>query len=422
MDAELPKKLGILFQPQRYKILHGGRGSGKSWGVARALLSLAWHKPMRILCARETQKSIDESVHRLLRDQVGILGLQDFFEVQENKIVGANGSIFTFAGIRQQGVVNLKSFEAVDIVWIEEAQVVTKKSWDVLIPTIRKTGSEIWLTFNPELDTDETYERFVLNPPEKSVVVEMNWQDNPWFPAELEDERIAWLKRDPVGYETVWEGKCRPAVEGAIYAKEIDAMHRAGRLCRVPYDPMLKVHTVWDLGYNDSTSIIMVQRSASEIRVIDHICDSLRPLDSYISQLKALEYNWGADYLPHDARSHGMATGKSVEEIAKALGRTVQITPEIGVEQGIQAARMMFPRCYFDKDKTKGLVNSLKRYKRAVNQTTNEPGAPLHDSSSHDADAFRYLGVVADRLRNESYVPKPMRVVNRGAGASGWMS
>ena len=171
---------------------------------------------------------------------------------------------------------------------MEEAQVVTKKSWDVLIPTIRKPGSEIWVTFNPELDTDETFSRFVIRPPEDSVVIEMNWQDNPWFPPELDKERRQWLDRDPVGYLTTWEGKCRPAVEGAIYANEIEATQREGRIRAVPYDPQLKVHTVWDLGWNDSMSIICVQRVASEVRVIDYIEDSHRTIDSYVMQLQEI--------------------------------------------------------------------------------------------------------------------------------------
>lgn len=404
-DIQLPEKLRPLFEPGRYKVPYGGRGSAKSWSVARALLLLAAQKPIRVLCARETQKSIHESVHRLLKDQVELMGLQSFYDVQDTKIVGRNGSDFAFAGIRQQGVTNLKSFEGVDICWVEEAQVVTRKSWDVLIPTIRKPGSEIWITFNPELDSDETYERFVLNPPEGAIVIPMNWSDNPWFPPELEAERVAWKKRDPVGYETVWEGKCRPAVEGAIYAREIDTLLREKRVRNVPCDPILKVHTIWDLGWNDAMSIIFVQRQASEVRIIDYIEDSHRTLDSYVSEIKDKRWNWGTDYLPHDGRSKDFKTGKSAEEILKALGRTVQITPQLDVESGIKAARMMFPRCYFDQDRTKPLVNALKRYRRSINQTTNEPGAPLHDEYSHGADAFRYLGVVVDRLSNDTWKP-----------------
>ena len=403
-NIELPEKLlPLLNTSARYKIVYGGRGSSKSWSIARMLILLAASKPIRVLCARETQKSIQESVHRLLKDQIDLLGLSAFFEVQENKILGKNGSDFAFIGIRQQSVTNIKSFEGVDIVFVEEGQVVTKRSWDVLIPTIRKPGSEIWIAFNPELDSDETYERFVLNPPEGAMVVEMNYIDNPWFPPELEIERLAWQKRDPEGYKTVWEGKCRAAVEGAIYAQEIDACLREGRIRNVPVDNMLKTHTVWDLGWNDSMSIMLVQRSASEIRVIDYIEDSHRTLDSYVNQLKDMKLNWGTDYLPHDGRTKDFKSGKSTEEIMQAMGRTTFVLGRDDVESGIRQARMVFPRCYFDKDKTHKLINSLKRYRRTINLQTNEPGAPLHDEFSHGSDCFRYMTIAAEQMSNDEW-------------------
>jgi phage terminase large subunit len=403
LTVEIPDKLLPLFKQNRYKVLHGGRGSAKSWSVARALIALAASKPLRVLCARETQKSIQESVHRLLKDQIELMGLGSLFEVQETRIIGRNGSDFSFAGIRQQGVANLKSFEGVDVVWVEEAQVVTKRSWDILIPTIRKPGSEIWVTFNPELDTDETYARFVADPPTGAWVCAVNWHDNPWFSPELERERLDMLRRDPVGYETTWEGKCRPAVEGAIYAKEIAATVEGGRVRAVPYDPLLKVHTVWDLGFNDSMAIICVQQVASELRVIRYIEDSHRTLADYVADLKAIGWNWGDDWLPHDAQAKDFKTGKTAEEIMRALGRSPKIVPKLGIEDGIRAARLAFHRVYFDRDQATGLVNALKRYRRQVNQTTNEPGQPLHDAASHGADAFRYLAVIADKLRNESW-------------------
>lgn len=403
VDVAVPKALLPLFAPKRYKVLHGGRGSGKSWSVARALIALCASRPLRILCARETQKSIQESVHRLLKDQIGLLGLDHLFDVQEARIVGKNGSEITFVGVRQQGVANMKSYEGTDICWVEEAQVVTQKSWDVLIPTIRKPGSEIWVTFNPELDSDPTYSRFVASPPSEAWVQQVNWSDNPWFPAELERERQDWLKRDPTGYETVWEGKCRPAVEGAIYAHEIDQLQREGRIRAVPYDPMLKVHTVWDLGWNDSMSIILVQRVASEVRVIDYIEDSHRTLDSYVADLREKKWNWGTDFLPHDGRTKDFKTGRSSEEILRALGRNPMVLGQETIEEGIRRARMAFPRCYFDRDKTGPLINSLKRYRRQINQTTNEPGAPLHDEHSHAADAFRYLAMSEQMMSNEEW-------------------
>jgi phage terminase large subunit len=409
---EIPHKLLPIFQPKRYKVIHGGRGSGKSWSVARALVSLGASKPIRVLCARETQKSIQESVHRLLKDQIESLGLDQFYTIQENKILGTNGTEFTFAGIRQQGVFNLKSYEGTDICWVEEAQVVTKKSWDVLIPTIRKPGSEIWVTFNPELDTDETFSRFVVRPPEESVIIEMNWQDNPWFPPELDKERRQWLDRDPIGYLTTWEGKCRPAVEGAIYANEIEATQREGRIRAVPYDPQLKVHTVWDLGWNDSMSIICVQRVASEVRVIDYIEDSHRTIDSYVMQLQERKWNWGTDYIPHDGAHRDFKSGKSTQELLQTLGRNVQVLARGNPEEGIRLARMIFPRTYFDADRCTELVNHLKRYRRQINQVTQEAGAPLHDEHSHAADAFRYLAQSLDMMNNDNW-GKPLPVNTR---------
>jgi len=409
INADFPKKLGFLFKPSRYKVSHGGRGSGKSWGFARALLIQAASKPIRVLCTREVQKSIKDSVHKLLSDQIQSLGLGDFFEVLDTVIRGKNGSEFSFAGLASHTVNSIKSYEGVDRVWVEEGQAVTKRSWEVLIPTIRKPGSEIWVTYNPELETDDTHQRFVINPPPNSVVVKMNYSDNPWFPDELESERQhAQATMKPADYGHIWEGKCKPAVAGAIYFDEIASAESQGRIREVPVDPLLKVHAVWDLGWNDSMSIVLVQRMSSELRIIDYIEDSHRTLADYVMDLKAMPYNWGVDYLPHDGFSKDFKTGKSAEEILKQMGRNVAPTPKMDIEGGIKAARQSFSRMYFDKDKAKRLVECLKRYRRHINQTTNEPGAPLHDEFSHGADAFRYMALVADQLSNDSGAPPPI--------------
>jgi len=149
MNVEFPEKLKFLFQPKRYKIAKGGRGSGKSWSFARALLIQGAEKKLRILCTREVQKSIKDSVHKLLADQIQSLGFGGFYEVLENEIRGKNGTVFTFAGLATHTIESIKSYEGVDRVWVEEGQVVRKRSWDVLIPTIRKPDSEIWVSYNP---------------------------------------------------------------------------------------------------------------------------------------------------------------------------------------------------------------------------------------------------------------------------------
>jgi phage terminase large subunit len=416
IDAQFPDKLGFLFEPARYKVAYGGRGSGKSWGFARALLIQGVSQPIRVLCTREVQKSIKDSVHKLLSDQIQALGLGQFYEVIETAIRGKNGTEFAFAGLASHTVESIKSFEGVDRVWIEEGQSVSKRSWDVLIPTIRKPDSEIWVSFNPELETDETYQRFVASPPPDCVVAKMNYSDNPWFPEVLEKERQhAKATMSEGEYGNIWEGKCKPAVAGAIYYDEIAKAEAEGRVRDVPYDPLLKVHAVWDLGWNDSMSIILVQRAASELRVIEYIEDSRRTLADYIMDLKAKPYNWGVDYLPHDGFSRDFKTGKSAEEILKGMGRLVEQTPNMDIEGGIRAARMSFPRFYFDKTKAARLIECLKRYRRHINQTTQEPGSPLHDQYSHGADAFRYMALVADALTNSNGALKPIQYTRKYA-------
>jgi phage terminase large subunit len=263
------------------------------------------------------------------------------------------------------------------------------------------------VSFNPELESDETFARFVTTPPPDCVSVEMNYSDNPYFPDVLEAERVhaqATMKRED--YAHIWEGKCKPAVEGAIY---FDQMAQAeGRIGNCPHDPMLKTHGVWDLGFNDSMSIILVQKLSSEIRIVHYIEGTQRTLADYSAELKELKLdgqpiNWGRMYLPHDGFAKRHQTGKMDAEVLGGFGWSVMQVPTMDVESGIKRVRDIFSRVYFNRDRTTRLVECLKRYRRQVNQTTNEPGAPLHDEFSHGADAFRYLAACSDQLSNEEW-------------------
>lgn len=400
--AQFPDWAEGLFKTCRYKVLHGGRGSGKSWAIARALLILAAQSKTRVLCTREVQKSLKDSVHALLSDQIEALGLGSIFQVLESEIRGVNGSQFLFAGLQQHTVESIKSFESVDICWIEEAQSVSSKSWDVLIPTIRRPGSEIWLSLNPQLESDPTYQRFIASPPPGAWVQQVNWDANPWMPPELQDERLhAQATMKPEKYAHIWEGRCMPAVDGAIYFDEVARAEEEGRITRVPPDKFLKTHAVFDLGWNDAMTICIVQRRASELRVIDYIEDSHKKLSDYSDMLKAKPYTWGKVWLPHDGFSKDFKTGKSAEEMLRALGWKVARVPSMDVEGGIKAAREVFERVYFDQEKTKRLVECLKRYRRNIGVKSGEAGAPLHDEFSHGADSFRYLALCADQLTND---------------------
>lgn len=406
-DIAFPEKLQFLFTPSRYKVLYGGRGGAKSWGVARALLVAGTSQPLRVLCAREYQNSITESVHHLLKTQIDELGLQSYYEVQNASITGRNGTEFFFAGLKNN-ISRIKSFEGVDRVWIEEAQSVSKTSWDTLIPTIRKDGSEIWATFNPELDTDETYKRFVIDPPNGSIVVKLGWQDNPWFPEVLRLEKDELKVKDPDAYQNVWEGECRSSLQGAIYAKELRLAQDEGRIRTVLYDVLKPVTTFWDLGWADSTSIWFAQSVGGELRLIDFYSNNQMPLQHYLGVLQDKGYIYGTDWLPHDARAKSLATGKSVEEVMMGLQRKVNITPNLSLFDGINAARTIFNRCYFDKDKCAEGLQSLRHYRYDVDPESKQlSGKPLHDWSSHAADAFRYFAIA---IADDAPVAKARRV------------
>lgn len=437
IEIELPEKLGFLVEKKaRYKGAHGGRGSTKSWSFARVLLyegivrpggkSKIVEKPapLRVLCAREFQNSIDESVHQLLQDQIIACRFEAYYTVQAKRIIGPDGTDFSFDGLHHNAQ-ELKSYEGVDIVWVEEANNVSRSSWNILTPTIRKNDSEIWLTFNPELEEDETYQRFVVNPPADSIVVEMNWRDNPWFNSVLEAERRDLERRDHDEYLTVWEGRTRAAVQGAIYAKEMAAAMAEGRIGRVPYIPSIAVDTFWDLGHSDATAIWMIQRVGFEWNVIDYIEDRLQKLPYYIEELQKRKYIWGMDYMPHDARNEHLA-GKSIESQAQAMGRRVEIVPASDVVQGINAVRSVFALMNFDKDKCADGLHALRHYRWRVSPDKLIPigREPLHDWASHGADALRTFATGFKGKARPKPAPPRVRYVPAGGASAdtGWMA
>lgn len=210
VKAQIPEKLAFLFKPSRYKVLKGGRGGAKSWSIARVLLILASATKLNILCARETQKSIKQSVHKLLSEQIKKLGLSHLYHITNNYIeCTSTGSTSIFEGLRQN-IADMKSFEGVDICWVEEAHKVLKDSWEVLTPTIREPNSEIWISYNPEYEDDATHQRWCVHAPDNAIVIVINYWDNPWFPEVLEKERQQDKARlDKDSYENKWEGKCK---------------------------------------------------------------------------------------------------------------------------------------------------------------------------------------------------------------------
>lgn len=248
--AEIPKKLAPLFQPKRYKVIRGGRGGAKSWGVARALIIMATQKKIRVGCFREIQNSLSESVHRLLEQQIESMGFSDIFEVRDAVITcTVTGSDFVFAGLFRN-VKKIKSMEGIDIAWVEEAESVSDESWDLLTPTIRKPGSEIWIVYNPQFEEDSTHQRFTINPPADCINIEMHYWDNPYFPDVLRAEMEQDKARDPAKYRHKWLGEAKgggrrvwPGFTRESHVREFDMDFIAKRgNCYMAMDPHSKYY------------------------------------------------------------------------------------------------------------------------------------------------------------------------------------
>jgi phage terminase large subunit len=393
----LPEWSQFLNEPCRYKVAYGGRGSGKSWAFAMMLLLQGIKSPQRILCAREVQRSLKDSVHQLLTDQIESMGLNDFYQITDTEIRGKNGTMILFAGLHNNSVTTIKSFEGVSRCWVEEAQTVSKRSWDILIPTIRKPDSEIWITFNPDLDTDETYKRFVVNPPSSASVKKVNWDQNPWFPETLREEKDQLKERDMDSYLNVWEGHTRQMLDGAVYANELRKAQEDGRIRELIIDKSIPVQLFFDLGWADMTSIWFVQAlPGGEVRFIDFYQNCQKTIDHYVQVIHDRGYIYKDWWLPHDAEHKNM-TGKSVKDILEGMGKPVRITPKLSIADGINAARLLMGRSFFDETRCADGLQNLRHYRYDVDANTKMfSNKPLHDQHSHAADSFRYAAVGLD--------------------------
>ena len=392
VNADFPAPFQVLFEPRRYKVLYGGRGGGRSWACARALLLKGVQSPIRVLCARELQNSISDSVHRLLADQISGLGLDAYYQVQMARILGTNGTLFSFEGIKNN-VTKIKSYEGIDYCWVEEAHKVSRNSWSILIPTVRKENSEIWMTFNPELETDYTYLRFVKEKDDSQMlVIKTTWRDNPFFPEVLMREMEAEKARDYDSYLNIWEGFCRQVLEGAVYAKELRKAQEEERICTVPWVREAPVDVFFDLGRADATAIWFAQRVAMQYRILHYYAATGEDIIHYVKYLQNREYVYGTVWLPHDAYAKQLGTKRSIQEIVHSHGFKTQKVPKLSLTDGINAARLILPNCYFDEDGCEEGIQALRhyRYKVVDGQYSNEP---LHDWASDGADSFRYLAI-----------------------------
>ena len=393
-----------LYYPNRYKMYWGGRAATKSWSFADALVLIGtgnvpgYSGSKKILCGREIQKSIKESVYSLLVNRIEALNLGAFYSVTDNGIKGLNGTQFFFEGL-WRNIKSIKSIEDVDIAWIEEADAVSDNSWKILIPTIRKPGSEIWGSFNLESVTDPVYVRFVLNTPKNSVVKKVSWRDNPWLSKEAEDERDHLKSVDYDEYLHVWEGEPRRIAKGAIFGKQLILAHEENRITNLPHAQGVEVNTFWDLGRNDLMCIWFHQRIGHENRFIDYYENRLEDLPHYAKYCKDKPYVYGKHYLPHDGEVIMLGTsdddnpkGKSRKKILEDLGMSpIEIVARIpNLSEGIEQTKLFFNSCSFDESRCARGLECLSQYQYKYSETdgawTNNVGPKW---ATNGADAFR---------------------------------
>jgi phage terminase large subunit len=381
----------FLYEEQtRYKVLHGGRGSLKSWSAARTLLLMGGERRLRILCAREFQNSIEDSVHKLLEEQIDLLGLADFYTVQKTGIMGANGTEFIFRGLRYN-VESIKSLEGIDICWVEEAERVSETSWEVLIPTVRRPESEIWITFNPAQDSDPTYQRFVVNPPPGTIVRKVSWKDNPWLPDVLRQEAEHLRRTDPDAFAHVWEGETWGRSDAQVFAGKwaIDDFTPEPRKSAEWYGPYYG--TDWGFAV-DPTALVRCwvnkgkdkdgksfEDLCIEHEAYKHHCEIADTPALFDSVPDVRRYLIRADCARPEMISHMQRAGFRIDAAEKWPG---------SVEDGITIMRsfrriVVHPRC-------RRVAEEMRLYSHKIDKLTGDVMPELVDKHNHTVDAIRY--------------------------------
>lgn len=388
-----------LLHPARYKGAWGGRGSGKSHFFASLMIEEAlMMQGYRAVCIREVQKSLKQSAKRLLEDKLEDYGLGEAqgFKVFREVIETPGDGVITFTGMQDHTADSVKSLEGFDRAWVEEAQSLSDRSMSLLRPTIRKEGSELWFSWNPQRATDPVDMMLRgATTPTGSKVVRANWSDNPWLPKVLEQERKDCLEATPERYGHIWEGEYATVLEGAYYAKHLTEAQLEGRIGFVARDPLAKVYACWDIGgtsgKSDATAIWIVQFIGTEVRVLDYYEAVGQPFDAHVYWLRSSGYEDALCVLPHDGRKHDTVFSVTPEGYLRQAGFTVDLIPNQGrgaALQRIEAVRNILPFCRFNAETTEGGREALGWYHEKRDEIRGIGLGPDHDWSSHCADAF----------------------------------
>ena len=401
-SIKLPEAYKFLWQDKaddgkqvRYRAVYGGRGSAKSHSFAQALVLKAAEKPLRIGCYREIQKSIRDSVKRLLDDKIRESGLTDFYESTDTEIRGPNGSLFSFGGLRTNPDA-VKSTEGLDIAAVFEANKVSQRSWDLLIPTVRKPGSEIWAEWNPDNPKDPVDAMFRAEAPPGSIVRRVNWDQNPFFPEVLKQE-LEWdRKRDPEKYAHIWMGEYQRNSEARVFknwtVEEFErpkgTVHRLGADWGFSVDPSVLIRC--DIDGNR----LYVDYEAYRIG-----CEIVNLPELFMGVPDAEKWPIRADSARPETinymQKHGFPKMQAAIKGANSVIEGVQFLQSLDI--------VVHPRC-------KHTIDELTMYSYKVDQDTSEVLPILEDKNNHVIDALRYACEGARRAsKPKEREPKPYR-------------
>jgi phage terminase large subunit len=429
LRIETPRVFVPLLKQSRYKGAWGGRGSGKSHFFAEKLIEDALAEPgdhgegIRAACIREVQKDLAQSSKALIEAKLKKFGVgeQDGFKVYRDQIQTPGDGVIIFKGMNDYTADSIKSLEGFKRAWWEEAQTATAHSLNLLRPTLRASGSELWFSWNPKRKVDAIDQMLRGEElPTGAIVVKANWRDNPWFTKELEQERLDCIRMQPEQYEHIWEGGYVSVIEGAYYAKSLVEARGQGRIGRVSADPLMTIRLFFDIGGTgaraDAVAIWAAQFIGKEIRVIDYYEAVGQPLATHLAWARSQGYtsDKAQIWLPHDGETHDKVHDVSYESAIRDAGYKVTVVKNQGkgaAKARIEAARRLFPSMWFNESTTQAGLDALGWYHEKKDDQRNIGLGPEHDWSSHGADAF---GLMAVAYEEPTSFHKPIKYGNAG--------
>lgn len=412
---ELPRKLIPVFAGEAdVRGAWGGRGSGKTRSFAKmtAVRAYIWAQAGRegiILCGRQFMNSLDDSsleeIKAAIRSEPW---LEAFFDIGEKYVRTRDGRVrYVFSGL-DRNIASVKSKSRILLCWVDEAEPVSDSAWSVLIPTMREEDSELWVTWNPESKRSATHERFRSTQDPRYKVVEINWRDNPKFPAKLERDRLRDLANKPDEYEHIWNGAFRTVSAGAYYAKHLVLAKEQGRIGRVAADPLMTYRAFADIGGTgaraDAFAMWIAQFIGREIRVLDYYEAQGQPLAAHLEWMRSKGYTPDKCqiWLPHDGATNDRVFDVSYESALTGAGFSVEVVPNQGkgaAKARVEEGRRLFPIVWFNEDTTEGGREALAWYHEKRDDARDIGLGPEHDWASHGADAFGLMCVVYEPPR-----------------------